>query len=107
MAIRVKENKFILIPILFIIIFSGYVRLKIINGSLPYIGHPDEPALTKIPLHILKTGDFNPHTFIWPSLPYYITAASFVLGYLNSVSLICTSTGKSIRTGPGLPVLAI
>jgi len=85
-AIRAKENKFILIPILFIIIFSGYVRLKIIKGSLPYIGHPDEPALTKIPLHILKTGDFNPHTFIWPSLPYYITAASFVLGYLNSVS---------------------
>lgn len=86
MAIRAKENKFILIPILFIIIFSGYVRLKIIKGSLPYIGHPDEPALTKIPLHILKTGDFNPHTFIWPSLPYYITAASFVIGYLDSVS---------------------
>lgn len=86
MLIRAKENKFVLILVLFIIIFSGYVRLKIIKGSLPYIGHPDEPALTKVPLRILKTGDFNPHTFIWPSLPYYITTASLVLGYLNSVS---------------------
>jgi len=85
-VIRAKENKFVLILLLFIIIFSGYVRLKIINGSLPYIGHTDEPALIKVPLRILKTGDFNPHTFIWPSLPYYITVASFVIGYLDSVS---------------------
>jgi 4-amino-4-deoxy-L-arabinose transferase-like glycosyltransferase len=72
--------------VLFVLIFSVYVRYKIINGSLPYIGHPDEPALTGPALKMLKTGDFNPHTFIWPSLPYYLTAALFVYGYVNSVS---------------------
>jgi 4-amino-4-deoxy-L-arabinose transferase-like glycosyltransferase len=82
----IRKNKLILILVLSVLIFSIYVRYKIINGSLPYIGHPDEPALTSPALKMLKTGDFNPHTFIWPSLPYYLTAASFVYGYVNSVS---------------------
>ena len=82
----IRKNKLISILVLFVIIFSSYVRFKIIHGSLPYIGHPDEPALTGPALKILKTGDFNPHTFIWPSLPYYLTAALYVYGYVNSVS---------------------
>ena len=81
-----KKNKLILILVSFVVIFSCYVRFKIISGSLPYIGHPDEDAITRPALRMLKTGNLNPHTFVWPSLPYYLTGASFVLGYENSVS---------------------
>jgi 4-amino-4-deoxy-L-arabinose transferase-like glycosyltransferase len=81
-----KKNRWILVFLSLLIIFACYVRLAIIKGSLPYVGHPDEPALTAPSLKILKTGDFNPHTFVYPSLPFYLTAASFVVGYVNSVS---------------------
>ncbi len=81
-----NKNKWILIPVALIAIFSILVRIKIINGSLPYIGHPDEQAITSPSIKILKSGDLNPHTFVYPSLPFYLTAASFVVGYVNSVS---------------------
>lgn len=82
----IKNNKWILIFFFLILIFSSWIRIKKINGTLPYIVHPDEPALTKPALNIIKTGDFNPHVFVYPSLPYYLTASLFVIGYLNSVS---------------------
>ena len=81
-----NKNKSILILVVLIAIFSIFVRFKIINGSLPYIGHPDEQAITSPSIKILKSGDLNPHTFVYPSLPFYLTAASFVVGYANSVS---------------------
>ncbi len=80
------KNKWILILLIIILAFSSWVRIKKINGTLPYIAHPDEPALTKPALNIIKTGDFNPHVFIYPSLPYYLTASLLAIGYLNSVS---------------------
>jgi len=84
--IPARKNIWIWVIASLVLLFSLYARFKIINGSLPYIGHPDEEAITKPALRILKTGDFNPHTFIYPSLPFYLTAAAFVVGYVNSVS---------------------
>jgi len=82
----VKEKKGIVLLIVLILLFSSYARYKKISGSLPYVGHPDEEPLTKPAVRILKTGDFNPHAFFWPSFPTYLTTGMFVLGYVNSVS---------------------
>ncbi len=82
----VKEKNGIVLLVVLILLFSSYARYKKISGSLPYVGHPDEEALTKPAVRILKTGDFNPHAFFWPALSTYLTAGMFVLGYVNSVS---------------------
>ena len=58
------------------------VRVDFIWKSLPYVGHMDEPVLTVPAIRILQKGDFNPHNFQYPSLPIYITSASFAAGYL-------------------------
>ncbi len=83
---RARKDIFIIILVIIVVFFSTFVRFKIIKGSLPYVGHPDEPGIAKTAVGILQTGDFNPGTFMYPSLPYYLTAASMVFGYVNSVS---------------------
>src|SRR3954452_18994358 len=67
-----------LTPDLFIILalflFAFVLRAYGVRGSLPYVGHPDEPKLIDSAVHIVKTGDLNPHLYIWPSLYIYFEA---------------------------------
>ena len=56
-------------------------RVAAIEGSLPYPGHLDEPQLTAPALAMLQTGDLNPHMFEYPTLPVYLIAAGFSVGY--------------------------
>lgn len=55
-------------------LFLGALLLRAwgITWSLPYVGHVDEPKIVDAAVRILKTGDLNPHLFIWPSLIIYI-----------------------------------
>ena len=50
------------------------LRVWGVTWSLPYVGHVDEPKIVNSAVHIVKTGDFNPHLFIWPSLVIYAQA---------------------------------
>jgi 4-amino-4-deoxy-L-arabinose transferase-like glycosyltransferase len=53
-----------------------------LDYGLPFIYHPDESvAVVKAQL-MLKTGDFNPHFFHWPSLLFYLNAGVYSLHYL-------------------------
>jgi 4-amino-4-deoxy-L-arabinose transferase-like glycosyltransferase len=45
-----------------------------VQWSLPYVGHVDEPKIVDSAVHMVKTGDLNPHLFIWPSGVIYIQA---------------------------------
>src|SRR3954452_12909123 len=67
-----------LTPDLFIILalflFAFVLRAYGVRGSLPYVGHPDEPKLIDSAIHMVKTGDLNPHLYIWPSLYIYLEA---------------------------------
>jgi 4-amino-4-deoxy-L-arabinose transferase-like glycosyltransferase len=58
--------------ILLIILIALSIRLWGISYDLPYIYHPDEPWPIRISYLMLKTGDFNPHFFDWPSFVIYI-----------------------------------
>ncbi len=76
----------LLVAFAFVLLTSCLLRFHLIAGRLPYISFFDEPALTNPALNILQTGDFNPHYFKYPSLPIYLTAIGFTLGYLNCCS---------------------
>ena len=57
------------------------LRLWAITFGLPYLEHPDEPFWIFAVLKMVKTGDPNPHDFIYPSLYYYINAAIYLAYY--------------------------
>ena len=57
-----------------IFLFAFALRVYGVHGSLPYVGHPDEPKLIDSATHIVKSGNLNPHLYIWPSLYIYLEA---------------------------------
>src|SRR5438552_3220979 len=57
-----------------LLLFALALRVYGVRGSLPYVGHPDEPKLIDSAIHIVKTGDLNPNLYIWPSLYIYLEA---------------------------------
>src|SRR5919198_947419 len=69
---RLLSPDFLLAAVLFL--FALALRAYGVRGSLPYVGHPDEPKLIDSAIHIVKSGDLNPHLYIWPSLYIYLEA---------------------------------
>jgi hypothetical protein len=63
-----------------------FARLRLIDGSLPYPAHLDEKQLAEPAANILRTGDWNPHQFEYPTLPIYLIAATFAVGYLDAAA---------------------
>lgn len=43
--------------------------------GLPYVEHPDEPAVLETAVRMVQEGDANPGKFLYPSLHYYMLAA--------------------------------
>jgi hypothetical protein len=71
-ARRVGSPDFLVPAGLFV--FAFLLRELGVRGWLPYVGHPDEPKVIDSAIHIVKTGDLNPHLYIWPSLYIYLEA---------------------------------
>lgn len=46
-----------------------------LGWGLPYVEHPDEPALFRIAVRMAQTGDLHPYNFFYPSLYYYMLAS--------------------------------
>ncbi len=69
------------IILLTIIVFGFSIRLIGFDYDLPYIYHPDEPTNIRVIQRIFK-GDPNPHFFNYPSLFFYINAATYIPYYL-------------------------
>jgi len=77
------RNEMVLILLLAGLLLAAWlVRTDFILKNMPYVGHMDEPVVTIPAIRILQTGDCNPHHFQYPSLPIYLTSASFAVGYL-------------------------
>ena len=66
----------------------GALALRVfgISDNLPYVNHPDEPAVADRALHILQTGDYNPHYFVYPNLYTYLVAALDLVRFFVLVS---------------------
>ena len=71
-ARRVASPDFLIPAGLFV--FAFILRELGVHAWLPYVGHPDEPKIIDSAIHIVKTGDLNPHLYIWPSLWIYLEA---------------------------------
>jgi hypothetical protein len=69
-----------------IVVAALVARLRLIDGSIPYPAHLDERQLADPAANILRTGDWNPHQFEYPTLPIYLIAASFAAGYIDAAA---------------------
>jgi hypothetical protein len=49
-------------------------RLWAIGWGLPYVEHPDEPAVMEVALRMVRDGSWNPDMFLYPSLFFYLLA---------------------------------
>jgi hypothetical protein len=66
-----------------VMLFGLVLRLHNLDFGmeLPYLAHTDEPTQYNPAVHIIKTGDLNPHFFRYPSLPIYLYTAVLYAGY--------------------------
>lgn len=64
-----------------VLIVALGLRLWGVTFGLPYLEHPDEPFWIQAVLKMVKTGDPNPHDFVYPSLYYYLNALIYLIYY--------------------------
>jgi 4-amino-4-deoxy-L-arabinose transferase-like glycosyltransferase len=94
-----------------VVIFALAIRIYGNSLSLPYVPHPDEPAVVDRALAMLRTGDYDPHSFIYPTLYTYLQLFVYVAQFLwgsargiyHSLADLPTSTAI-ITTAPGFYV---
>jgi len=70
-----------------IVLLAAAARLWNIGAGIPNGVGQDEPHIMDRVVRMMKTGDFNPHFFDWPSLTFYlnliVTVGAFVLGSMR------------------------
>ena len=64
-----------------VLLVAAVLRVWGINFGLPFVEHPDEPFWVIQVLKMIKSGDPNPHDFIYPSLYYYVNALIYLVIY--------------------------
>lgn len=82
-----QVNWLLWVPVLLslLVVWLSWVgRVRLIDATLPYCQHVDEQLWMERAIHILKTGDLNPHRFTKPSVMVYLTTAGMVLGVMKS-----------------------
>lgn len=92
------------------IVVAGFaLRWHGLDFGLPYVPHPDEPAVVNVAQRMLVTGDLDPHRFVYPSFFIYLQALvyvgqvlwGFATGSFSSVADLPASTNM-ITTAPGI-----
>jgi hypothetical protein len=66
-----------------IVIVAGVLRFAHLRSGVPYAVGVDEPDIMWRAVRMMKTGDFNPHFFDWPSLTIYLQCAVACLTFLS------------------------
>ncbi len=67
-------SKSVLALLLLITALAAALRLWRLDWALPFVPHPDEPAIMNVVLRMLRNSDPNPHFFYYPSLWIYVQA---------------------------------
>ena len=88
-----------LIALLIIAAVLTGARLRAVDTLSGYVAHVDEGALVGGAVDMINTGNLNPRTFRYPSLPIYLTAGSMLLA--NTVMSDGFQSGKSALQRPG------
>lgn len=69
------------VVLLVILVLAATVRLLPTRAGLPYLHYWDEPQIATTALHMMKTGDLNPHFFHYGSLTIYAQLGVDVLHF--------------------------
>lgn len=69
-----------------ILLVALAVRLYGLGFGLPYTIHPDEPNIVDRAVITIKTGDWNPHWFIYPSGYHYLQTGVLSLHLLWGIA---------------------
>ena len=65
-----------------IMLVAAWLRFWTIGAGLPYALGVDEPEIVTRVVAMMKTGDFNPRFFDWPSLTFYVQLVVSCLVFL-------------------------
>jgi hypothetical protein len=92
-----------------VLVGGAALRFRGLGWSLPYVPHPDEPAVVNIAQRMLVTGDLDPHRYTYPSLYIYLQALvylpqllwGFAQGAYRSVDDLPATT-DAVTTAPGI-----
>ena len=74
-----KARYLVWLALLLILLAAFAIRAYGSNFGLPYLYHPDEPAIMDAALRIEARGDPNPHWFNYPSLYIYVQLFSITI----------------------------
>lgn len=102
------------------VLIAGALALRVwgIPFGLPQLYHADEPGYVELAQRLIKTGDFNPHFFNYPTLFFYLNslaylpyyAVGYLTGYFQSLDDIRApqwiTIGAGITEQPGTILLA-
>lgn len=64
---------------LLVIVMAFILRCKGIWFGYPLTVHPDEPLVANAALNMVRTGDLNPHVFLYPTLFIYLQAMLYAI----------------------------
>ena len=94
-----RQTTSITVAIVAIVIFAAGLRLAHNRTGVPYAVGADEPQIMNRAFQMMKSGDFNPHFFDWPSLTIYLqllaTCGAFLVGAMQG------AWGNLDQVGPG------
>lgn len=71
------------VSLLVILVVAAGLRFVGLGSGIPYAIGVDEPEIMNRVLIMMRTGDFNPHFFDYPTLYLYVQLAVAVLRYLE------------------------
>jgi 4-amino-4-deoxy-L-arabinose transferase-like glycosyltransferase len=82
-----------------ILLVAAWLRVWHVGASLPYAVGVDEPEIMERVVRMMKTGNFNPRFFDWPSLTMYVhlvtASVAFLAGAMRGAWNSLTQVGAA------------
>lgn len=73
----------------FVVAVAAYLRFRHLDAGIPHAIGIDEPQIMERAVAMMKSGDFNPRFFDWPSLTIYLQLAvacfTFLMGAMDGI----------------------
>lgn len=90
---------------------AAILRLWNVGAGIPYAVGIDEPQIMDRAVRMMKTGDFNPHFFDWPSLTIYlqfvVACVTFLAGSMRGAWSNLDQVGSADFYVVGRSVMAL
>ncbi len=89
------RDRYLLIGAAVLLLSAAFIlRARAVTFGFPLFTHPDESFLIDPALHIVDSGDLNPHGFFYPYLPIYLL--SLVYAVLKAAGASSPGDGPSL-----------